>query len=110
MNTILAQRLTLPGETPVVIQGKLDKLNNVGDVISSAIPYVFVFAGLGLLFMIVGAGFSMLTSAGDAKKMEAGKNRLTYAIIGFLVIFVAYWGVQIAGLIFGLSDIQTIFK
>lgn len=60
--------------------------------------------------MLISAGFSFLTSAGDAKKLEKGKQQLTYAVVGFLVIFVAYWLVQIAGFVFGIEEIGTIFR
>lgn len=60
--------------------------------------------------MLLSAGFNFLTSAGDPKKLEMGKQRLTYAIVGFLVIFVAYWGVQLAGKIFGIAEIESVFK
>ena len=60
--------------------------------------------------MLLAAGFTLLTSAGDAKKMEQGKSRLTNALIGFLIIFTAYWFTQIMGKIFGIVEIQTIFK
>ena len=57
----------------------------IGFIVEKALPYVFAFAGLGLLLMIVFAGFTMLTSAGDTKKLEAGKGRLTNGLIGFLL-------------------------
>lgn len=114
MNKILAQSLTLPwegeGDPPVV--KSLDGFNftSIGDVVTRLIPFVFAFAGIGLLLMIISAGFTLLTSAGDAKKLDMGKNKLTYALVGFLIIFVAFWVVQIMGRIFGLQDIQTIFN
>ena len=39
------------------------------------------------------------------QKLESGKGRLTNAIIGFFLIFAAYWIVQLAGYIFGWSSI-----
>lgn len=109
----IAQKLTLPGEW----EGGSDisgptgfQFNSLGELISQPVTkYVFAFAGIGLLLMLVRAGFSFLTSAGDAKKLEEGKQRMTYAIIGFLVIFAAYWIVQILGKIFGIEAIQTNF-
>lgn len=113
----LAQNLTLPDTTRggVKIQGPLNAENfggaiNITSIIGKAIPYVFAIAGIGLLLMILSAGFTLLTSAGDAKKMETGKNALTNAIVGFLIVFVAYWIVQFFGIAFGLTEIQTIFK
>lgn len=112
MEKTLAQVLKLPNTTgQMTVEGFLPfKFAKLGDVVSAAIPFLFAFAGLGLLLMIISAGFTLLTSAGDAKKLEAGKQRLTNALVGFLIIFVAYWIVQLAGKIFGVPEIQTIFK
>ncbi|MBI3956058.1 hypothetical protein HY339_02285 [Candidatus Gottesmanbacteria bacterium] len=109
MVKIFAQSLSID-DIPGSIEGPV-KFSKIGDIFNTTtMGIVFGFAGLGLLLMIVSAGFTLLTSAGDAKKLESGKQRLTYAIVGFLVIFVAYWGVQLAGKIFGVAEIQSVFK
>lgn len=103
----LAQRLTLPGGGSA--QGPLTGNPTIGSLISTALPIVIGLAGLGLLLMLISAGYTFLTSAGDAKKMEEGKQRLTFAIVGFLIVFGAYWVVQILGVMFG-TGITSGFK
>ncbi|MBU1326601.1 pilin [Patescibacteria group bacterium] len=116
MENSLAQAIKLPGpnETPVPINYPAEyqgfSFSSVADVVNKAIPLIFGFAGLALLLVVISAGFGLMTSAGDTKKLEAGKQRLTNGILGFIVIFVAYWAVQLAGKILGLTEIQTIFK
>lgn len=105
MTAVFAQTLTYPGG---VVQGPV-AFATVGGVIQTAIPFVFAFSGIALLLMLIAAGFDFVTSAGDPKKLEMGKQRLTYAIVGFLVIFVSYWMVQLAGIIFGIQEIQSAF-
>jgi len=95
----LAQTLNLPGGSSVT--GPLTGNPTIGGIISTALPIVIGLAGLGLLLMIIFAGYALMTSAGDAKKMEEGKQRLTMAILGFIIIFGAYWVVQILGVMFG---------
>lgn len=102
MEKIFAQSLQIG--TSYTVNGPTDfKFADaqVGTIVQDALPYIFSFAGLGVLLMIVSAGFTMLTSAGDAKKLEAGKGRFTNALIGFFLIFAAYWIVQLLGRIFG---------
>lgn len=108
MQQIFAQSLTFPGGTTV--GGPVTKFSTIGDVVSGAVPYVFAFAGFGLLLMLLAAGFDYLTSAGDEKKLETAKQRLTNALVGFLIILTAFWLVQVAAKIFGLSEAQSIFK
>jgi hypothetical protein len=76
---------------------------NIGSIISALIPIVFSIAGLLLFGMLIMGGFGLLTSAGDPKKVESAKNRLTGAIVGFLIIFLAYWLIQILEVIFGIK-------
>lgn len=47
--------------------------------------------GIALLVMIFLGGFKMLTSGGDPKGVEAGKNTLTYAILGLVVALSAWF-------------------
>lgn len=103
----LAQKLTLPGGGSA--QGPLTGNPTIGSLISTALPIVIGLAGLGLLLMLILGGYTFLTSAGDAKKMEEGKQRLTFAIVGFLIVFGAYWVVQILGIMFG-TGITSGFK
>jgi len=106
----LTQNLTLPGGTTLDNPIKDPKLSTVGGIVSQLITYIFVIAGIGLLVVILSSGFTLLTSAGDAKAMEKGKKGLTNGIIGFVIIFVAYWLVQITGIVFGIPEIKELFK
>jgi hypothetical protein len=74
-----------------------------GAVISAALNYIFPIAGRLLFFLIVFSGFKLLTSAGNEEKMAQAKKSLTNAVIGFFIIFLSYWLVQIVSDIFGIS-------
>ena len=112
----MATAIGLPGpnNTPTIIPYPTGystfTFQNIGEILSAAIPLVLAFAGLGLLIMLISAGYTFLTSAGDAKQMEKGKQQLTFAVVGFLVVFAAYWVVQLTGTIFGLKSMTDVFK
>ena len=72
-------------------------------IISALLPILFTFAGIILFVMIIWGGFEMITGATDPKKQEAGKQRITAGIIGFLLIFSAYWLAQLVQTIVGIS-------
>ena len=61
----------------------------------------FVLAGLTVFFMFILGGYSMIAGAGasDPKKTGQGRQAVTYAVIGFVVIFAAYWIVRIIEII-----------
>lgn len=76
----------------------------IGTIISALLPYLFPLAGIVLLLFLLFAGFQYLTSGGDPKKVEQAKERLTSALIGFIIVFAAYWIVQIVGTVLGLGS------
>lgn len=100
---VLAQKLELPNG---VIEGPAEIASRFPDlaaVINKLIPLLFVFAGLILFVMLIFGGFDLLTSGGDPKKAESAKGKITNAVIGFVIVFIAYWLTQILSLIFGLE-------
>ena len=111
MNKVYAQIVNFPGGS---VSGPptfaLPLRGFVGHVVTAAIPYVFGFAGLVLLMVLIRAGFTFLTSAGDAKKLEMGKQQLTYALVGFLIIFSSFWIVTLVGTILGFEEITGVFQ
>ena len=62
-------------------------------------------AGIILLFILIGGGIAMIRGAGksDPKAMEQGKQAATSALIGFVVVFSAYWIVKLIESITGLT-------
>lgn len=76
---------------------------SIGDIFSAALNYIFIIAGLGLFVFLVIGGFELLTSAGNPEKIKAAQTKLTSAFIGFLIIFVSYWLVQIIEVVFGIT-------
>lgn len=94
----LAQQVKIGNMT---VDGPLNKdpskpqFTDLASIVNNAIPMLFGIAGIILLAYILWGGFDFLTSMGDPKKAEAGKNKITAAIIGFLIIFVSFWIVQL---------------
>lgn len=102
MSIQLAQNLKMPdGQT---ITGPLpSKFTNLASVVSEALKFVFPIAGILLLAYLLWGGFDYLTSMGDAKKAEVARGKITNAILGFIIIFAAYWIVQIVDFVFKLG-------
>ena len=75
------------------------KYTDFGFVVNLIVSNLFVIAGILIFFLVIGAGLSYLKDT-DKGKDEA-KNLITGAVIGFLVMFSAYWIVQIVKLLTG---------
>jgi len=83
------------------------KLTDVGTLISLGLRIAFVLAGLFILFAFVYAGFQMVAEAGNSDQQAAAKAKqaATSAVIGFVVVFTAYWIVRIIEIVIGTSFI-----
>lgn len=65
------------------------------NVINNITNWVLGFAGaLAVLFVIYG-GLLFITSAGNEKRVDAAKKTLTYAVLGIIVIVLAYFIVKL---------------
>lgn len=81
-----------------------------GDIIKAILPYIFTAAGVALLVYLIIGGLSMMLSRGEPKALESAKTKITGALIGFIILFVSYWIVQIVGKLLGIEAINNIFK
>jgi hypothetical protein len=97
--------LTLPSEKGdmTITDPTGVEFSDFASIISGLLPYIFTLAGLALFVFLVIGGFGMLTSAGSPDKMKAAQGKITSAIIGFVIIFIAYWLMRILEIIFGLN-------
>ena len=75
----------------------------VGDLVSLILTGSLTVAGIIVLFLIIFAGFSIMMAAGGDNPEQAakGKQAATAALFGFLIIFVAYWIIQLIEVITG---------
>ena len=74
-------------------------------IISALLTVIFPIAGFITAIMIVISGIQFVTSKGDPKAAEAAKGRLTYAIIGFIVILLSFAILQTINFLFLKSGI-----
>ena len=82
---------------------------NLGEIISSFLEILFPIVGLLLLLYLLYGGYQYMLSRGDPKSIEAAKGIITNALVGFVIVFVAFWMVQLLGRILGIPDIFNLF-
>jgi hypothetical protein len=82
----------------------------VGGFIGAAVPILMTIAGILLLLYLIWGGISWMLSQGDPKAIAQAQARITTAIIGFVIIFVAYWLVQILGKILQIAQFEQVFR
>ncbi|HSX18866.1 MAG TPA: hypothetical protein VLE91_01895 [Candidatus Saccharimonadales bacterium] len=72
----------------------------VGRLLGDILPTILGIAGFLTVIIIVVAGIQFIASNGDPKAAEGAKGRLTYAIIGFVVIILSFAILQIVNALF----------
>ena len=81
----------------------------LGDLVSLVLTSSLTIAGVIVLFLFIFAGFSIIVGAGRDNPEQAakGKQAATAAVIGFVVIFAAYWIIQLIEAITGQTFITA---
>lgn len=80
------------------------QFDTFGALVSVIVRNAFVLAGVISFLLLVFGGFSVImgAGAGDTKQLEKGKETITGATIGLIVVVTSYWIVQIIGKVSGL--------
>ena len=81
----------------------------IGTIVSELVKYLFPLAGLLLLLYLIYGGYRYMLSRGDPKTLQEAKGVITNALLGFVIVFISFWLVQIVGTILGLDVIVQIF-
>lgn len=76
---------------------------SIGDLIGVLLSGAITLAGVIMLFLFIGGGLMMISSAGSGNAQGAaqGKQAITWALVGFAVVFTAFWIIRIIELISG---------
>lgn len=67
------------------------------------IKNLYLLAGIILLFFLVAGGVGMIINAGNSEKQKQSSQTLTSAVMGFLIMFAAYWLAKIVEIVFGIK-------
>lgn len=84
-------------------QARIDQFSSPAGIINRVLEFAFPLAGLILFVMIIWGGFEMIAGATNSKSLQAGKQRITAALIGFMLLFASFWIIQLVEYIFNLA-------
>lgn len=104
------QHLLAQDLSNIANQGGLGNVNfDLGTLISRVLPYVYGAAGIALLIYLVLGGFQLMLAKGDPKAIQAAQGKITNALIGFIIIVIAYSLTVLLGQLFKLGSFGQIF-
>ena len=87
----------------------LSVTGGIGAIVTALIPYLLGAAGFALLIYIIIGGYQIMLSGGDPKSIAAGRSKVTNAIVGILIVFLAFGITLLVARILGLDTITQIF-
>jgi hypothetical protein len=76
---------------------------SIGEIISKTLPYIYGFAGIALLLTLILGGITLMTAAGNADKTKSGYGMITGAVIGFIIVFISFFLIQLLEVVLGVN-------
>ena len=101
MKHYLSQQINIGGQQ---IQGPLQEINNLSDVVNKIITLLIPLAGIILLLVLIWGGYDYLMSQGQPEKLKSAQAKITTGIIGFVLLIASYVIVKLITTIFGIGE------
>lgn len=70
---------------------------------NTAIQLIYIVAGILFVFMVIISALQWITSGGDKEAVAGARNRLTFAIIGIIILALAFVLIRVLGQITGFE-------
>jgi hypothetical protein len=87
----------------------LSLTGGLGSIVTILIPYLLGAAGFALLIYIIIGGYQIMLSGGDPKSIAAGRSKITNAVVGILIVFLAFGITLLIAQTLGLDTVTQIF-
>ena len=83
------QQVPIPSGLPAEVTGGLDVTGKAA--IELGMSLLFGIAAVNVVIMLIFSGIQWITSSGDPLKIAAAKKRITYSIVGLIVVVSAFF-------------------
>src|SRR3989344_1867522 len=74
--------------------------STAGKIIRNGLTIFIIIAIVLSIIILIWAAIDWLSSGGDKQKIQAARMKITYAIIGLVVVFLAFFIVNFIGFLF----------
>jgi hypothetical protein len=89
-----------------LFQSGIGNFDSLGGIISALMANAIVIAGVIFFLLIIYGGWQFVIYGGTnnpSARVQKGKNLITWGLIGFLLVFSAYFILQIISYVFGIN-------
>lgn len=104
INKLLAVKYTITGPGIVPTANSASQLEKI---ISAVIGVLTIVGFIFFAIQIILAGYSFLSSQGEASKLEAARDRLTNGILGIVIVVIAF---GLTAFLANLLGIKNVFS
>lgn len=81
----------------------LPAFNDLNTIVSKLLPVVISLSGLAAFAFLIMGGIKYISAGGDEKALGDAKKTITNALVGLLIVFVAFWIIRILETVLGLN-------
>jgi len=96
------------GIVPGCVSDGVAKINCIPAVLWLVIQSLLLFAGVVALFFIIHSGLKFVLSSGDPKRVEDARETFVYAIVGLVIVLLAFLILNLVSYITGVNCIEFI--
>lgn len=79
------------------------KFSNLADVLNLIMPLFMAGAGLVFFITLLIGALTIITAGGNSEKFQTGKKKITFSIMGLIMVISSYFIVKLIEIIFGLD-------
>ncbi len=105
MNFLVKQVLAAEELVPIAPTGDyvdLDKIT-AASLVGGLVNLALLIAALVFFFILVMGGIKWITSQGDEAKVKEAREQVTQALIGLVIVFVAFAIAKLIEVVFGVN-------
>lgn len=86
-----------------IVPTEISGITNFVDIIQTAIRFILIVAFvLAFIFLLIG-GIRWITAGGDEKAVSSARGMITAALIGLVIVLVAYALIRVVEIFFGVN-------
>lgn len=90
-----------------IVPETLRPINNVVKIVQAIVQFILVVAFvLAFIFLLIG-GIRWITAGGDEKGVAAARGMITAALIGLVIVLVAFAIIRLVEIFFGVNIVSN---
>ena len=78
------------------------------NVIQTVFSIFFIVGVIYFIWHVIMAGYHLIATDGDQKKFATAKDNITYALLGFVVIFSVFAILKFVGTVTGIEGLENL--